>query len=72
MQLLRTILHKKIYSQNSYRPSSVKNCLEDKKMPKKRNEDEPEENADDGCKWVKTDSECKVQSDSYLPFHRHE
>lgn len=35
----------------------MKNCLEDMKMPKKRNEDEPEEKADDGCKWVKTDSE---------------
>ena len=36
----------------------MKKCLEDRKIPKK-NEDEAEERADDGCKWVKTDSECK-------------
>ncbi|KAJ1407071.1 hypothetical protein SESBI_24599 [Sesbania bispinosa] len=56
-KLLRTILHKKIYTQNSSRAPMMKKCLEDKKLTRKRNEDEPEERTDDGCKWVKTDSE---------------
>ncbi|KAF7814012.1 sm-like protein LSM1B [Senna tora] len=61
-KLLRTLLHKKIYSQSSSsRPSSTKKCLEDKKMPRKRNEDEPtEDKTGDGCKWVKTDSESNA------------
>ncbi|KAG5084600.1 hypothetical protein JHK84_054638 [Glycine max] len=52
-KLLRIILHKKINSQHSSRALSLKKRLEDRKMPK---EDEAEN--DDGCKWVKTDSEC--------------
>lgn len=36
----------------------MKRCLEDKK-PKKNNEEEAQERTYDGCKWVKTDSECK-------------
>ncbi|KAE9605824.1 hypothetical protein Lalb_Chr10g0101391 [Lupinus albus] len=59
-KLLRTILHKKIYAQNSSRASSMKKCLEDRKMTGKRNEDEAEERTDDRCKWVKTDSEYIV------------
>ncbi|XP_061342925.1 protein NEGATIVE GRAVITROPIC RESPONSE OF ROOTS [Gastrolobium bilobum] len=59
-KLLRTIIHKKIYSQNPSRASLMKKCLEDKKITRKRNEDEPEERTDDGCKWVKTDSEYIV------------
>ncbi|KAK7338232.1 hypothetical protein VNO77_18835 [Canavalia gladiata] len=55
-KLLRTILHKKIYSQHSSRALSLKKRLQDRKMQK---EDEAEEKAEteDGCKWVKTDSE---------------
>ena len=60
MQLLRTILHKKIGAQNSSRSPLMKKCLEDKKTTRKKNEEEPEERTDDGCKWVKTDSECKL------------
>ncbi|KAI4329069.1 hypothetical protein L6164_021371 [Bauhinia variegata] len=65
--LLRKILHKKICTQSSSRASSMKKCLENKKVPNKRDDDEPEEKiddgcrrvrTDDGCKWVKTDSEC--------------
>lgn len=40
----------------------MKRFLEDKKMPKINDHDEDEETeerTDDGCKWVKTDSECK-------------
>nr|ANJ86429.1 NGR4 [Glycine max] len=54
-KLLRIILHKKINSQHSSRALSLKKRLEDRKMPK---EDEAEN--DDGCKWVKTDSEYIV------------
>ncbi|CAJ1976077.1 unnamed protein product [Sphenostylis stenocarpa] len=60
-KLLRTILHKKINSQQSSRALSLKKRLEDRK--KMRIEDEAEDKAepetDDGCKWVKTDSECQ-------------
>ncbi|KAK4269059.1 hypothetical protein QN277_022264 [Acacia crassicarpa] len=61
-KLLRTILHKKMKSQTS-RSTSMKRCLEDKKMPKTNDhdeEEETEERTDDGCKWVKTDSEYIV------------
>lgn len=61
------MLHKKMSPQNSYRASSVKKYLEDKPIEKKRNNDEDDndnnqrrEKTDDGCKWVKTDSECKL------------
>ncbi|KAK7294468.1 hypothetical protein RJT34_17357 [Clitoria ternatea] len=61
-KLLRTILHKKIYTQgqNSSRASLIKKCIEDKKMTRKRTEDESEDRTDDGCKWVKTDSEWQL------------
>ncbi|XAR49875.1 hypothetical protein NMG60_11004044 [Bertholletia excelsa] len=58
-KLLRTMLSKKRYPQNSSRASSVKKYLEDRKTPKKK-EEEAQENAKDGCKWVKTDSEYIV------------
>ncbi|KAK7275567.1 hypothetical protein RIF29_16686 [Crotalaria pallida] len=59
-KLLRTILHKKIYAQNSSRASSMKKYLEDTKITRNKNEDELEERSDEGCKWVKTDSEYIV------------
>ncbi|MED6193776.1 hypothetical protein PIB30_022694 [Stylosanthes scabra] len=60
-KLLRTILHKKISSQNSSRSPMMKKCIQDKKTAtKKRNEEEAEDRTDDGCKWVKTDSEYIV------------
>ncbi|XP_004510522.1 protein NEGATIVE GRAVITROPIC RESPONSE OF ROOTS [Cicer arietinum] len=59
-KLLRTILHKKIYTQNSSRASVLKKCIEDKKSIRNMNEDEAEEKTDDGSKWVKTDSEYIV------------
>ncbi|GAV61428.1 hypothetical protein CFOL_v3_04955 [Cephalotus follicularis] len=58
-KLLRVMLHKKMYS-NSSRASSMKKYLEDKQMPTKKNEEEKRERTDDGCKWVKTDSEYIV------------
>ncbi|TKY61138.1 hypothetical protein E2542_SST10988 [Spatholobus suberectus] len=58
-KLLRTILHKKINYQHSSRALSLKKRLEDRKMPKE-NEAEERAEIDDGCKWVKTDSEYIV------------
>ncbi|XP_062086814.1 protein DEEPER ROOTING 1-like [Humulus lupulus] len=65
-KLLRTILHKKMAPQNTYRASTAKKYLEDKPIPKKRTNDEDHqddkrrEKTDDGGKWVKTDSEYIV------------
>ncbi|XVF74290.1 hypothetical protein PTKIN_Ptkin13bG0098400 [Pterospermum kingtungense] len=61
-KLLRVMLHKKIYSQNPSRASSMKKYLEDKQTPKRRNkEDETQERkSEDRYKWVKTDSEYIV------------
>ncbi|CAJ2663360.1 unnamed protein product [Trifolium pratense] len=59
-KLLRTMLHKKLYTQNSSRSLVVKKCIEDKKNIRNRNEDEAEERIDEGSKWVKTDSEYIV------------
>ncbi|KAA8540231.1 hypothetical protein F0562_024206 [Nyssa sinensis] len=59
-KLLRTMLSKKLYPRNSSRASSMKKYIEDKQMPKKGKEDERQEKTNDGCKWVKTDSEYIV------------
>ncbi|GLU22485.1 hypothetical protein SLE2022_385560 [Rubroshorea leprosula] len=59
-KLLRMMLHKKIYTQNSSRASSMKKYLEDKQTGKRRSEDETQERNSDGHKWVKTDSEYIV------------
>ncbi|KAF3452011.1 hypothetical protein FNV43_RR08107 [Rhamnella rubrinervis] len=62
-KLLRMMLHKKMNPQNASRASSMKKYIEDKQVPKKRNKDqdqEPRDQTDDGCKWVKTDSEYIV------------
>nr|DAD49158.1 TPA_asm: hypothetical protein HUJ06_019095 [Nelumbo nucifera] len=50
-KLLKDMLHKRIYPRSSS-TSSTKKYLENRQMLKTGNED-------DGCKWVKTDSECK-------------
>lgn len=71
LQLLRMMLHKKINPQSASRASSVKKYIEDKQVPNKRNEDqdqEPRDRTDDGCKWVKTDSECKFHF-QYVYIH---
>ncbi|KAF5732103.1 hypothetical protein HS088_TW18G00792 [Tripterygium wilfordii] len=60
-KLLRTLLHKKINPQNPPRPSSMKKFLEDKPTQKRQNEEEEiQEKNNEGCKWVKTDSEYIV------------
>ncbi|KAK6273704.1 hypothetical protein POUND7_010787, partial [Theobroma cacao] len=59
-KLLRTILHKKIYPQSSSPKLSTNKSLESSYTPKTANGDEKVEKADDGSKWVKTDSEYIV------------
>ncbi|XP_059643292.1 protein DEEPER ROOTING 1-like [Cornus florida] len=60
-KLLRTLLSKKIYPQNASRASSMKKYIDDKQTPKKGKEDETEDKKkNEGCKWVKTDSEYIV------------
>ncbi|XP_030473470.1 protein NEGATIVE GRAVITROPIC RESPONSE OF ROOTS-like [Syzygium oleosum] len=57
-KLLRTLIRKKMYPQNTSRASSMKRYLEDK--PILRAEKEKQEEADEGSKWDKTDSEYIV------------
>lgn len=38
----------------------MKRYIEDKQIPKKRDDDETQDKTNDGGKWVKTDSECKL------------
>ncbi|XP_075664963.1 protein DEEPER ROOTING 1-like [Castanea sativa] len=59
-KLLMVMLHKKMNHQNNARPSSAKRYLEDKQKPKKEKDDELRNKNNDGCKWVKTDSEYIV------------
>ncbi|KAJ6407299.1 hypothetical protein OIU84_010742 [Salix udensis] len=58
-KLLRAILLKKIHPQNPSPTSATKMYLENKQKPKSADEDEINEKADEGSKWVNTDSECK-------------
>ena len=58
-QILRAILHKKIYPQSTSPNATAKKYLENKYMAKTDNEDELIDKANEGNKWVKTDSECK-------------
>uniref|UniRef100_A0A1D1YGS2 UDP-N-acetylenolpyruvoylglucosamine reductase n=1 Tax=Anthurium amnicola TaxID=1678845 RepID=A0A1D1YGS2_9ARAE len=66
-KLLKAILHKKIYPQNSA-PMTVKKYLEQRRMGEsemrdrllKMMRDKIGDKAEDGCKWVNTDSEYIV------------
>lgn len=59
-KLLRTLLHKKLYSQ-SPRASSMKRFIEDSRQTvKKQSEEDAQERMSEGHKWVKTDSEYIV------------
>ncbi|CAB4302751.1 unnamed protein product [Prunus armeniaca] len=62
-KLLRVMLNKKIINpQGSSRAASMKKYLGDRQIPTKKEsntEDDTKEKINDGCKWVKTDSECK-------------
>ncbi|KAK2979506.1 hypothetical protein RJ640_008390, partial [Escallonia rubra] len=62
LQLLRAMLSKKIHPQNSSRASSTRRYIEDRQKPQtqKGKEEERGEKANNGCKWVKTDSEYIV------------
>ncbi|KAJ4842718.1 hypothetical protein Tsubulata_043631 [Turnera subulata] len=65
-KLLRTLLHKKINTQNAAsRASSMKKYIEDKRKTNNEEiEEEKRHKTSDGSKWVKTDSECP--EDVYL------
>ena len=62
---MRAILHKKIYPQGSCSTTPfVKKYLEATPISDDGEDDDDEEElaaaaAENGCKWVKTDSECK-------------
>ena len=62
LQILRLLLHKKIYPQSSSSTLSIMRYLENRHMPKSDNEVEVHEKVTEGSKWVKTDSECKLLS----------
>lgn len=57
LQLLRILFHMKIYPQ-SCTATLAKKYLETKSVGKLEHEDEAQEKEEDGCKWVKTDSDC--------------
>ncbi|KAL7180509.1 hypothetical protein ACSBR1_043667 [Camellia fascicularis] len=64
-KLLRTMLTKKMYPQNTSRASSMKKYLQDGQSSKTNNntnkeEEETHDKANDRSKWVKTDSEYIV------------
>lgn len=60
LQILRAILNKKIHPQGSSSTMVIKKYLKDKQMAESDNdEDEFNTEADNGIKWVKTDSECE-------------
>ena len=54
---MRILLHKKIYHQSST-AMLAKKYLETKSVGKLEYKDKAEEKEEDGCKWVKTDSDC--------------
>ena len=66
MQLLRTMLLKKINPQTTPRASSMKRYIEDKRISKMEKQDEKGKKTGDGSKWVKTDSECKFIFSSHI------
>ncbi|XP_058213093.1 protein NEGATIVE GRAVITROPIC RESPONSE OF ROOTS [Rhododendron vialii] len=59
-KILRAILHKKVYPQNSSTKATTKKYLDTSHMHKPDEEDETDDTANDGSKWVKTDSEYIV------------
>ncbi|XP_076926303.1 protein DEEPER ROOTING 1-like [Bidens hawaiensis] len=61
-RLLRAILKNKINPQNSSRASSAKKLTDNRQSAKKgkaKATEKDDEDANDGSKWVKTDSECE-------------
>ncbi|GAV64768.1 hypothetical protein CFOL_v3_08283 [Cephalotus follicularis] len=59
-KILREILHKKVYHQSSNPTMPTQKYLVKGCVAKSSNEDEGNEKADDGSKWVRTDSEYIV------------
>ncbi|XP_057468200.1 protein DEEPER ROOTING 1 [Actinidia eriantha] len=59
-KILRVILHKKIYPHNSSAKATTKKYLETNNNQNTDSDDEMPDTANDGSKWVKTDSEFIV------------
>ncbi|KAI8553297.1 hypothetical protein RHMOL_Rhmol05G0004000 [Rhododendron molle] len=59
-KILRAILHKKVYPQKSSTKATTKKYIDNSHMHKPDEEDGTNDTANDGSKWVKTDSECKI------------
>ncbi|XP_020085938.1 uncharacterized protein LOC109708553 isoform X1 [Ananas comosus] len=60
-KILRTIIHKKMFSQSASPSTTTKRCLENKPTERTRKCDrEEEERGEGGCKWVKTDADYIV------------
>ncbi|CAK9179856.1 unnamed protein product [Ilex paraguariensis] len=60
-KLLRTFLSKNMFPENCSRASSTKKYLDYSWGRRTDGEDETREKTNDGCKWVKTDSEFQQQ-----------
>ncbi|KAI8553296.1 hypothetical protein RHMOL_Rhmol05G0004000 [Rhododendron molle] len=56
-KILRAILHKKVYPQKSSTKATTKKYIDNSHMHKPDEEDGTNDTANDGSKWVKTDSE---------------
>ncbi|MFS7974620.1 hypothetical protein Hanom_Chr09g00870871 [Helianthus anomalus] len=59
------MLKNKMNPQNSSRASSAKNLIGNRQSAKKgkgKATEKDDEDANDGSKWVKTDSECKLMT----------
>ncbi|PON66012.1 hypothetical protein PanWU01x14_112390 [Parasponia andersonii] len=58
-KIFRAILNKKIYPQSSNPSSSIKMYKENRHMQNPNKDNDNDQNADNGSKWVKTDSDCE-------------
>ncbi|PON54295.1 hypothetical protein TorRG33x02_302920 [Trema orientale] len=58
-KIFRAILNKKIYPQSSNPSSSIKMYIENRHMQNSNKDNDNDQNADNGSKWVKTDSDCE-------------
>ena len=59
IQLLRVMLLKKINAQAPSKETPTNRYVQDKQQLSLKNEEEEGSSSSDGCKWVKTDSDCE-------------
>lgn len=66
IQILRAILNKRIYPQSSSpKATTAKKYLQNRQFYMTDSEDEMLNKANEGSKWVKTDSECELLIHAY-------